>query len=154
MFEEKTKNQENNAVTTISKADLQAILESVVRAARAPSALEEKKMNDEIERERRRTLLMVEMGKAEEQKLNNRKNGCSHSRAPQGARNGGQAVPRGTGEWTTGGQLTGRDLATLVCCRCGWAWQFSPTPSEREYIEQNGMLGMSPPSADRIIAEG
>lgn len=154
MFEEKTKNQDNNAVTTISKADLQAILESVVRAARAPSALEEKKMNDEIERERRRTLLMVELGKAEEQKLNNRKNGCSHSRAPQGAKNAGQAVTRGTGEWTTGGQLTGRDLATLVCSRCGWMWQFKPTPAELDYIESNGMLGMTPPPAERIVAEG
>lgn len=103
---------------TLSREDLQALLEAVVKAAKAPNALEQKAIDAEVERDRRRTMLMIELAKIEEQKQIARKNGCSHERYPQGHRHAGHPAPRGIGEFTTGGQLTGRELATLVCLRC------------------------------------
>jgi hypothetical protein len=140
---------------TLSKEDLSKLLEAAIRAAKAPNVLEQKAIDEAIEKEKRRNLLMKELGKAEQETMLRRKNGCSHSRHPQGSgKRAGQPAPRGQGEWTTGGQLVGRDLAVLCCLRCAWTWQWQPTYEEREFILNEGMLGMAPPPADRLLAEG
>src|SRR5215475_5132298 len=63
-----------------------------------------------------------------------------------------------------GGQLCGRNpksgapRAVLVCTRCSWTWTWEPTVQELDYINESGMLGMTPPTkeryGDRLISEG
>lgn len=130
------------------------MLEGMIKAQSAMNPMEQEKYDEEVQRKKRRAMLMVEFGNAEAQRIQNRKHGCTHSRAPQGAKNAGNAVARGQGEWCTGGQLTGRETATLVCCRCGYFWQFKPTLAELDQIENQGLMGWSPPPPERIIAEG
>ena len=156
---------------TMSKSELTELLKTIqagqaetlaaaIRAAREPNPLEQKAIDEQIEADKRRSKLMVELGKVEEQSMFRRKHGCSHSRVPQGQRNAGAPCPRGHGEWTTGGQLsgvddaTGRDVAHMLCTRCSWSWRWIPTLAEREMINGPGMLGMTPPTDDRVIWQG
>jgi len=140
----------------ISKADLQQLLEAVVKAGNAPNAFEQKAIDEQLQREHRRNLLAIELAKVEEQRLQARKNGCTHSRLSMAAgKNGGNPAPRGEGEWTTGGQLSGNgDEAMLVCLRCSWVWKWRVTNQEREFINNQGLCGAPPPPAERVIWEG
>lgn len=124
------------------------LITKVIAATQKLNPLDERKYNEEINREKRRAMFAVELAKAEEQTRLNRINGCSHSRDSRL----GNAVAKGTGEWTTGGQMHGNDTATLTCLRCGFGWHFSTTPQEREYFREQGMLGMAPPPMDRLVA--
>jgi hypothetical protein len=130
------------------------MLERIIKAARAPNAKEAREIEADVEREKRRTLLAVELAKSEQATMDRKKNGCSHSRYENGSRNAGQAAPKGTGEWTTGGQLVGRDTACTICVRCAYSWIWKPTWEQREYIENVGMLGMAPPKPEQVISEG
>lgn len=138
----------------ITKDDLQRLIEAAIRAAKAPNVLEQQAIDAEIEKQKRRDKLTVELARVEEEVTRRRKHGCTHSRVPQGQRNAGAPCPRGQGEWVTGGQLVGRDEAMLICQRCSWGWKFKTTFEEREYINSVGMLGMPPPPPDRVIWEG
>jgi hypothetical protein len=121
---------------------------AAVAEARKMTPMEERKYNEEVQREKRRLLMSVELAKAEEQIQRNKRLGCSHKCDPRT----GLAVGRDRqdGEWTTGGQLHGNDLATLVCIRCAWTWRWVTNPNERDYINNVGMLHMSPPDQERV----
>ncbi len=63
----------------LTPSQLKDILESAVRAASAPNALEQKRLDEELEREKRRSLLSIELAKVEEEARWRRQN--SQSRA-------------------------------------------------------------------------
>ena len=87
---------------------VEKIVTAAVAAARAPNPKEAREIEQDVQRERRRTLLSVELAKVEEEKTQRRKHGCSHSRVENGSKNAGMPAPKGTGEWTTGGRLVGQ----------------------------------------------
>jgi len=133
---------------TLSAAQLQQILEGALKAATAPNALEQKRLDEEIERERRRSILSVQLAKIEEDARWRRQNSCSHSCDSKT----GASVRRGTGNWTTSGQMHGDDSCSVICQRCATLWHFSPTKDEREYILNGpGLLGFAPPAIDRCL---
>jgi hypothetical protein len=137
-------------------------VEAAVRASKALNPLEQKAYDDQIAAEQRKKQMIVELGRAEEQAMWNKKHGCSHSRHSMAAgKIGGHSCKKGTGEWCTSGQFcgeepgTGMPYALLVCTRCSWTWKWKPTPHERHQLEDNGFLGYPPPAEDRLIdAEG
>jgi hypothetical protein len=141
---------------SFTKAELQSLLEAAVRAANAPNALEQKAIAEDLQREHRRALFAVELGKVEEGRMLAKKNGCTHSRLSMAAgKNGGNTAPRGEGEWTTGGQLSGNaEEAMLICTRCSYMWKWKVTNQEREFINNTGLLGMAPPPHERVTWEG
>ena len=133
---------------SITASQLQNIIESAVKAASAPNALEQKRLDEEMDRERRKARLAVELAKVEEEARWRKQNSCSHSCNDKT----GQSVARGTGRWTTGGQIHGDDVATLICQRCSTTWRFKPTHEEREYILNGpGLMGYAPPPMERCI---
>ena len=136
----------------LTKQDLADIVAAAVAAANRPDPLREKELAEQLATEKRRTAMMLELGKIEEASTKRKKDGCTHSRLPMSARKyGGHAARKGEGEWTTGGQMHDDDTATMICTRCSWTWHWRPTLEERRYIEQQGMLGMSPPAESRLI---
>ena len=133
---------------SLTKAELAEIIGSAVRAANAPNALEQKRLDEELERERRRSLLSVELAKVEEEARWRKQHSCSHSCNEKT----GDPVARGKGKWTTGGQMHGDETATLICQRCSTVWRFKPTSEEREYIQNGpGLMGFAPPDISRCI---
>ena len=134
---------------SLTASQLQSIIETAVRAASAPNALEQKRLDEEIEHERRRALLAVELGRVEEESRWRRQNSCTHSKNEKT----GNPVSKGKGIWCTGGQIHGNSVATLICQRCATIWQFKPTPEERDYIEnaEGGLLGFPPPPLERCV---
>ena len=58
----------------------QAILESVVAKAKELNPLDQRKYDEMLAKERRRDLLAVQIGKAEEQAQRAKRNNCSHMR--------------------------------------------------------------------------
>ena len=142
----------NDELKGLTKQDLIDIVSAAVAASHQLNPIEQRKYKQELEAQERKDRAMVELGKAEEQAMWNKKHGCSHSRFPMSmGKLGGHPCPKGQGEWTTGGQLHSPDLATMICQRCSWVWQWKPTRAEFEYIEQNGMMGMAPPDESRLI---
>lgn len=134
-------------------------VEAAVKAARAPNPLEQREIDKQIEADKRRSMMIVELGKAEEEVMRRKRDDCTHSRHSMSMGSlGGHAAPRGQGEWTTGGQMLGRKKAVLVCTRCAWTWVFQPTDAEAEFIEQTGLRGFPPPTkekyGDRLLEEG
>ena len=135
-------------VTHAGRNQAAAPIEAAIR-------IEQAALDDHIERDKRRARMQIELAKVEEESRKRKKYGCSHCRQPMGAgKNAGNAAPKGTGEWTTGGQQIGLDKAFMLCLRCSYSWTWQPTPQELDYIQQNGMLGMAPPASERVIAEG
>lgn len=131
----------------ITHEQLQVLLREAVAGASRLNPLEQKKLNEEIEREKRRNLSGALIGYEDEKNRWNKQHSCTHSRHEQT----GNAVPKGTGQYTTGGQAVGRDKAILVCLRCSAEWIWMPTPNERDYIEQHGLLGFAPPPVERCL---
>lgn len=126
-----------------------AQLENILRAATAPNALEQKKLDEEMEREKRRARLSVELARVEEEARWRRQNSCSHSCNEKT----GASVAKGTGRWITGGQVHGDGNASLICQRCATIWRFKPTPEELDYINnsEGGLMGYAPPPIERCI---
>ena len=124
-------------------------MEAAVKAARAPSVLEQKQIDKQIESDKRRDLAMRALGKIEAEAAEARKHSCSHTRHPMAmGLLGGHAAPKGKGEWITGGQLSGRNdktgaiQAVLVCSRCATTWRWEPNVQELDYFQGGGtMLG-------------
>ena len=142
---EKKPMADNQQGITLTQEQFQSLIEAIGSPKMNP--LEQKKYDEEAKKEKRRAMLAIELGKTEAESRYRKQMGCSHSRDSRT----GNAVPRGTGEWTTGGQLHSNDTASLSCLRCGTSWIFPTTAQEREYINNAGMLGMSPPPVDRCI---
>lgn len=132
---------------TLTYEQLQDMLKTVLAEAGKLNPLEQKKMNAELERERRREVLSVELGRAEEESRWRRQNSCSHSRHAST----GMGVTRGTGIWTTCGQTHGDDSISLICMRCATLWHFKATSEEREYANNAGLLGFEPPPIERCL---
>jgi hypothetical protein len=132
-------------------------LKELLAAAQAkPNVLEQKAIDAELEKERKRDLARVQLAKIEAEAMQRKKDGCSHLRLPMSAgKLGGHAAQKGTpgAEWTTGGQAHSTELATLICTRCSATWQFKPTSAEYQAIEQSGMMGWRPPDESRIVRE-
>ena len=148
---------------TISEDQLSSMfskaMEAAVTAARAPGVLEQKEIDKQIEADKRRDLAMRSLAKIEEEAARNKKNSCSHTRHPMAmGMLGGHGAPKGQGEWTTGGQFSGRNdktgaiQAVLVCSRCSMTWRWEPTVKELDYFQNGGtMLGYAPPPEDRLV---
>lgn len=136
----------------MSPAQLQQILEAVLAKANQLNPLEQKRYDEEMAKQRRRDLLAVEIGRAEQQATLARRNACSHMRDGKT----GDSVPRGwpTGEWTTGGQAYQNGLAMMFCSRCQSQWWFKPTPEYHAAILQNGLRSSAPPPDDQCICIG
>lgn len=120
---------------------------AAVTAARKMNPLEQKAYDEELRKDRRRALLSVELGKIESEKRWRQQASCTHSRD----KSTGDAVAKGTGQWTTGGQRHGHDRLSVICLRCGTAWIFKASPNELEYAEQHGLLGYAPPPVERCL---
>ena len=121
---------------------------AAVAEARKMTPMEERKYTEEVQREKRRMRMSIELAKAEEQMQRNKRLGCSHK---CDARTGlAVGRDRQDGVWTTAGQLHGNDMATLVCIRCAWTWRWVTNPNERDYINNTGMLNMAPPDSKRV----
>lgn len=141
---EKKPMPENQGIT-LTQDQFQQLLDAIGSPKMNP--LEQKKYDEEAKKDKRRAMLAVELGKAEAESRYRKQVGCSHSRDPRT----GNAVARGMGEWTTGGQCHGDDTITLSCLRCGTQWTWKGSPQEREYANNAGLLGFAPPPIDRCI---
>jgi hypothetical protein len=140
--------EQPNKTVSLSYEQLQALLSAVLKEANKPNALEQKQIDAEMEREKRRALLAVELGKAEEQARWRRQNSCSHSAHEKT----GESVPYGKGKWTTGGQMHTDGTASLICQRCATIWRWKATPDEQEFIINGpGLLGCAPPEIERCV---
>ncbi len=132
----------------MSPEQLQRILEAVIAKTQQLNPLEQRTYDEQIAKERRRDLLAVQIGKAEEEAQRRKRDSCSHLRFPATAgKNSGMMAPKGTSgaEWTTGGQAYQNGLAMLFCSRCHSEWWFKPTQDYYTFIVQNGMDGIQPP---------
>jgi len=128
--------------------------ELLASAQKQPNVIEQKRIDEEIEKERKRDLAQAQLAKIEQEAMEEKKRRCSHTRYPMamGAR-GGHLAPKGQGEWITSGQCHSPKLATLICMRCSYTWNFEPTTAEFEQITQSGMIGWAPPDQSRILSE-
>ena len=138
----------------LSEEVLTRILANAIQAGNKLNPLEQKKYDEEIAAQKRKDLAARQLAKIEQEAMENKKRSCTHSRLPMSAgKFGGHSAPKGQGEWVTGGQMHGDDTATLICQRCSWTWHWKPTLQERQYIEQQGMMGMAPPDESRLIKQ-
>jgi len=135
----------------ISKEDLKELLMAVANSGKSMNPLEQKEYDEKIEKEKRKALLVKQLGEDEERQMSNRKNGCSHCVDKET----GQPVPRGTGRWCTQGQVHSNDVISLICMRCSTVWYWKGTPNERAYAidAEHGLLYQPPPSEDRLITD-
>lgn len=136
---------------TLTKEDLKELLISVMQAANTMNPLEQKKYEEELMKEKRKAMLVKQLGEEEERQLALRRNSCSHCVD----KSTGESVPRGQGMWITQGQVHSNDVISIVCLRCATVWYFKGTASERDYSinAEHGMLHFPPPSPERLLAE-
>ncbi len=136
---------------SITKEDLKELLMSVMAASKAMNPLEEKKYNEELEKERRKALLVKQLGEDEERQIRQKRDGCSHCVDKET----GQPVPRGQGMWCTQGQVHANDIISLICMRCSTTWHWRGTASERAYAidAEHGLLHVPPPSNERLLKD-
>jgi len=150
----------NNQIS-ISPEDLQALLrtaisEAVMQATKL-NPIEQRKLDDELAKDRRRNEMMRQLGKIEEETARRKRDGCSHMRYPAGAgKLAGHGAPRGAlgAEWVTGGQAYQDGTAMIICLRCSSTWLFKPDPNYYNAIVQNGMLGEAPPPDELTLCPG
>jgi hypothetical protein len=133
-------------------------VEAAVKAARAPNAKEQREIDEEISAQKRKLIMIKELGKAEQEAMDRKKHGCSHSRFSMASgKLGGHACAKGQGEWTTGGQALDRKKAILICTRCSYTWTFEPDENEWAFIQDTGLMGFPPPTkekyGDRLLME-
>lgn len=136
---------------------LQELMSKVVASAVAESKklnpIEERKLKEQLEADRRRALLAVQLAKDETSAMMRKKYGCSHMADLKT----GQPVQKGAfgGNWTTGGQVHSNGTITLVCLRCNWEWRFKATDAEKQYAldAEHGLLYFPPPGDERLLKE-
>lgn len=146
------------AQVEMSKEQLQELLSTAVRSGVSGAMehltrmnpIEQRKFDDETAKDRRRDMLGVELGKAEEESTRRKQNGCTHSVDRQT----GEPVARGTGKWITGGQAYQDGTASLLCLRCNRTWRFRPSSEQYAAIVQVGMYGFAPPDLESTICNG
>ena len=141
--EEAVSEQPKTVGTTFTYEQVQELLKI---AANKMNPLEQRKLDEELARDRRRRIMETVYAQAEEQARWNKQQGCTHYRDDKG-----NAAPRGTGTPTTGGQLHSNETATLLCTRCGTEWHWKTTPQERDYFNSVGMMSLQPPPVERCL---
>ena len=147
--------------TGFSYAQVQELIkttvESAIAAGNRMNPVEQRKFDEETERDRRRSQMMVQLGKIEEEATRRRRDGCTHLRYTMSAgRRAGEMAPIGAAnsEWMTGGQAYQNGLASIVCLRCQTVCLFKPSPEYYSAIQQNGLLGEAFPPAEHWICMG
>lgn len=136
---------------------IKTAVETAVLSANKMNPIEQKKFDEEAERDRRRSQMMIQLGKIEEEATRRRKEGCTHMRYTMSAgRRAGEMAPRNAAnaEWMTGGQAYQNGTASIICLRCQTVWLFRPTPEYYSAIQQNGLLGEAPPEDKDVICIG
>lgn len=136
---------------------IKTAVETAIGAANRMNPIEQRKYDDEMDRERRRSEMMLQLGKIEEEAARRRREGCTHMTFTMSAgKRAGEMAPLGSAnaEWKTGGQAYQNGLASLVCLRCQTVWLFKPTPEYYSAIVQNGLLGEAPPPPKDTICIG
>lgn len=141
---------------SISAEQLQELLKTVLSENNKLNPIEQKKLDEELARQRRRDMLAVELGRAEEASRFQKQNSCSHMIYPAGHRFAGHDAPKGTigAQWNTGGQAYQNGLAMIVCQRCQTRWIFRPGPEAYTNILQNGLAAAQPPSDEHTVCIG
>lgn len=144
---------------TLTKDQFADLMDRVAALANPRmNPLEQRKLNEEIEREKRRDQVQIESAKTETLKAKARKDGCSHCRWPASSgKKAGHAAPRGTGEWVTQAQFHEQNgTIDLMCQRCQWIWRWKATPEEVSFLKDNdgGMAGFPPPAEEKLIYQG
>jgi len=137
---------------TLTYEQLQDLMRTFGESASKLNPLEQRKLDDEMARERRKAMMMVELGKAEEQARLQKQNGCSHMRDFRT----GDSVASGAanGEWTTGGQAYQNGTAAIICTRCSKVALFRPSPDYYNIIIQNGLLKQPFPPDEQTLCIG
>ena len=103
-----------------------AIAEAVAQATKL-NPIEQKKLDEELEKDRRKNAMMRQLGAIEEESMRRKRNACSHKRFPANAGRlaGHGAPPDALGaEWCTGGQAYQDGTAMIICMRCSSTWLF------------------------------
>ena len=139
--------ENKSQVTGFTYEQVQELLRVAIAEASKLNPIEQKRLDEEIERDRRRKQLSIELGRVEEESRWRRQNSCTHSRH----NTTGESVPRGMGTWTTCGQTHSDDTISLICMRCATLWHFQATPRERELANGAGLLGFAPPPIERCL---
>ena len=139
--------------TTFTYEQVQKLLESVVAKTQQLNPLEQKQYNETLELEKRKARAMVHFAKAEELARQRKLNGCTHSRYPNGHKLAGHPCKKGTGEWTTAGQVHGHGIASMICLRCSNIWIFRASLEEMQAIVDGALAGAAPPEEERCLTE-
>ncbi len=136
----------------LTPEQLQELLKTAIGEATKLNPIEQRKLDEELARERRKNAMMLQLGKIEEEAAKRKREGCSHMRD---AKTGdGVARNHPTGEWCTGGQAYQDGTALIICQRCSSTWLFRPEPGYYNVILQNGLLKAAPPPEELTICPG
>jgi hypothetical protein len=142
---------------SITPEQLQELLKTAIAEAVKLNPIEQRKLDEDLQRERKRNQMMIQLGKIEEEAARRKRDGCSHMRHPAGSgKLSGQSAPRGSlgAEWCTGGQAYQDGTAMIICLRCSSTWLFRPDSNYYNAILQNGLLGEAPPSEALTMCPG
>lgn len=150
----------SNAIS-ITPEQLQELLRTAIQEAVGQATklnpIEQRKLDEELAKDRRRNQMMIQLGKIEEEAARAKRDGCSHMRHPAGSgKLAGHSAPKGSlgAEWCTGGQAYQDGTAMIICLRCSSTWLFRPDANYYNAILQNGLLGEAPPSEHQTICPG
>lgn len=148
----------DKGMISISPEDLQQLLKTAIAEAVGQATklnpIEQRKLDEELAKDRRRSMMMIQLGKIEEESARQKRDGCSHMRYPAGAgKLAGHSAPRGAlgAEWCTGGQAYQDGTAMIICLRCSSTWLFRPDSNYYNAILQNGLGGEGPPPENVTI---
>lgn len=133
-----------------------AIGEAVAQATKL-NPLEQRKLDEQLAQDRRKTAMIKQLGEIEEKSMREKRDRCSHLRYPAGSgKLAGHGAPRGAmgAEWCTGGQAYQDGTAMVICLRCSNTWLFRPDSNYYNAILQNGLLGEAPPSEELTVCPG
>lgn len=136
----------------MSPEDLQALLRTAIAEAVKLNPIEQRKLDEELAREKRKSMMMVQLGKIEEEAARAKRENCSHMRDAKTGDSVARNAPNG--EWTTGGQAYQDGTAMVICVRCSSTWLFRPSPEYYNVILQNGLRGAPPPPEHMTICNG
>jgi hypothetical protein len=137
----------------MSYSELQNLLRTLLAEANKPNALEQKQLEEEAERSRRRHIRALEEGYEDSKKRWNQQHNCTHRFYGMGEAEGGNMAPKDRGQWKTGGQVHASGDITLLCLRCNTTWRWKGSPQEIEYVNNSahGLLGFAPPPIERCL---
>jgi len=141
------RNTDTQKSLNITYEQLQDLMRTMIGELNRPNPIEARALQAELEKERRRNILAVELGYASEMQRYNQQHSCTHHRDEKS----GQSVAKGNGTPTTSGQVLGSGNILLICLRCSTEWIWQPTREELEYVNNASLLGFPPPSIERCL---